>query len=122
MPRIAKPFHKQICHLKLKELLTFEQGEVIGAWKTGITERKISKNLNHPQSTVHVMETKHLFPELADRLMTKRDVYYLTKILKQDRKVNLQELHEDFVSSTSTEVCTRSLRNCLHEQGFSGYK
>ena len=39
--------------VKRKELSVFERGEVIGAWKCGISERKIGEALNHPQSTIH---------------------------------------------------------------------
>ncbi|GBC25345.2 IS630 family transposase [Rhizophagus irregularis DAOM 181602=DAOM 197198] len=57
---------------KRRELTIFERGEVIGAWKCGI----------------------------------------------RDRKMTLQELHENFVDSTSTHVCKKTLLNYLHEQGF----
>ncbi|CAB5353794.1 unnamed protein product [Rhizophagus irregularis] len=36
-----------------KELTAFERGEVIGAWKCGICERKISEALNHLKTTIH---------------------------------------------------------------------
>jgi transposase len=52
--------------------------------------------------------------------MSERDGRHLTRIIKKDRKVNLQELQEDFVNSTSTKVCKRTLTNFLHEHGFYG--
>ena len=36
-----------------KELTIFERGEIIGAWKCGISERKIAETLNHPKTTIH---------------------------------------------------------------------
>ena len=36
-----------------KELSIFERGEIIGAWKCGISERDISEKLNHPKMTIH---------------------------------------------------------------------
>ncbi|GBC30911.2 IS630 family transposase [Rhizophagus irregularis DAOM 181602=DAOM 197198] len=50
--------------------------------------------------------------------MTERDGRHLIRILKKDRKMTLQELHENFVDSTSTHVCKKTLLNYLHEQGF----
>lgn len=114
--------------IKTKELSIFERGEVVGAWKCGITERKISEVLNRPQSTIHdiISAYKNYGSEAPlprtgrPTVMTERDVRHLTRILKKDRKATLQEMHENFVSSTSTDVCERTLKNCLHEQGFYG--
>jgi IS30 family transposase len=39
--------------IERKELTAFERGEVIGAWKCGLSEQKISEILNHPQSTIN---------------------------------------------------------------------
>ncbi len=111
---------------KKKELSIFERGEVVGAWKCGISERKIGEALNHPQSTVHDVISAYKNygyeapPSRTGRplVMTERDVRHLTRIIKKDRKVNLQELREDFVSSTSTNVCEKTLSKYLHEQGF----
>src|SRR5581483_5240545 len=112
--------------IKTKELLIFERREIIGTWKYGITERKISEVLSHPQSTIHdiISTYKNHGSETSlprtgrPSIMTERDVRHLTRILKKDRKVTLQEIHENFVSSTSTDVCERTLKNCLHEQDF----
>ena len=50
--------------------------------------------------------------------MTERDQRYLLRILKKDRKLNLYELHKEFVNSTSKNICTKTISNFLHEQGF----
>ena len=36
-----------------QELSEFQRGEIIGAWKCGLSERKIGDKLNHPKSTIH---------------------------------------------------------------------
>ncbi|CAB4390533.1 unnamed protein product [Rhizophagus irregularis] len=66
---------------KRRELTIFERGEVIGAWKCGVSERKIAEALNCPSCTIHKVISTY-------------------KI--RDRKMTLQELHENFVDSTST--------------------
>jgi len=40
------------------------------------------------------------------------------RILKKNRKISLQELCKEFVNSTSKNICTKTLSNFLHEQGF----
>ncbi|CAG8543489.1 788_t:CDS:2 [Rhizophagus irregularis] len=39
--------------------------------------------------------------------MTERDGHHLKKILKNDRKITLEELHKDFINSTSTYIRLR---------------
>ncbi|GBB86285.1 hypothetical protein RclHR1_12700003 [Rhizophagus clarus] len=103
---------------KRKELTAFERGEVIGAWKCGISERKISEALSHPQSTIHDVISVYkscgheTLPSRPGRnpIMTERDSRHLVRILKQNRKTNLQELHEDFLNSTPTRVCKNTLK------------
>jgi transposase len=113
---------------KRKELTIFEREEVVGAWKCGVSERKIGEALNHPQSTIHNIISAYknfgyeTLPSRPGRkpIMTERDGRHLLRILKTDRKTNLQELRENFVASTSTSVCKNTLRKYLHEQGFCG--
>ncbi|CAB4407386.1 unnamed protein product [Rhizophagus irregularis] len=86
---------------KRRELTIFERGEVIGAWKCGIRgDETLPSRTGRPPK------------------MTERDGRHLIRILKKDRKTTLQELHENFVDSTSTHVCKKTLLNYLHEQGF----
>jgi len=42
-----------------KELSDFEWGEIIGAWKCKISERKIAEASNKPNSTVHNVIVKY---------------------------------------------------------------
>ncbi|CAB4446130.1 unnamed protein product [Rhizophagus irregularis] len=70
---------------KRRELTIFERGEVIGAWKCGIRgDETLPPRTGRPPK------------------MTERDGRHLIRILKKDRKMTLQELHENFVDSTST--------------------
>ncbi|CAB4423366.1 unnamed protein product [Rhizophagus irregularis] len=70
---------------KRRELTIFERGEVIGAWKCGIRgDETLPSRTGRPPK------------------MTERDGRHLIRILKKDRKTTLQELHENFVDSTST--------------------
>lgn len=113
---------------KRKELTSFERGEVIGAWKCGLSEQKISEVLNHHKSTVHKVISAYkdfgyeTLPPRTGRppVISERDGRQLVRILKKDRKINLQELNETFASSTSTNVCDKTISNYLHEQGFYG--
>src|SRR4051794_1244921 len=106
---------------KRKELSIFERGEVVSAWKCRISERKISEALNHPQSTIHDVITAYkicgyeTLPPRTGRppIMSERDGRHLTRILKENRKMNLQELHEEFVNSTSINVSKKTLSTYL---------
>ena len=52
--------------------------------------------------------------------MIERDQRYLLKIVKKNRKINLQKLYEEFITFTSKNICIKTIRNFLHEQGFYG--
>ena len=94
--------------------------------KCRISERKISETLNHPQSTIHdvIFAYKNYghetLPPRTGRLpiMIEKDVCHLTRILKENRKTNFQELYEEFVNFTSTNVCKNTLKKYLHKQDF----
>lgn len=51
-------------------------------------------------------------------IMTERDGHQLQRIIKKDRKLTLKEIQEEFVNSTSTNVCMTTLKNYLHDQGY----
>lgn len=112
-----------------KELSIFERGEIVGAWKgNNMSERAIGEVLDHPQSTVHDVISAYkdfeyeTLPPRSGRpqLMTERDQRHLLRIVKKNRRINLQELREEFITSTSKTICTKTIRNFLHEQGFYG--
>jgi transposase len=113
---------------KRRELSVSERGEIIGAWKSGISERKIAAALNKPKSTVHNVisayrKTNREKPPPRrgrPRAMTERGNRHLRRVLRENQCTTLQELHENFVVSTSTKVSMISIRRYLHEQGFFG--
>ena len=62
------------------------------------------------------------FPPRSGRpqLITERDQRHLLRIVKKNRRINLQELHKEFINSISKNICTKTIRNFFHEQGFYG--
>jgi transposase len=111
-----------------KELSEFQRGEIIGAWKCRefcekLSERKISEILGYPKSTVHEVIAAyrdHGIEKPSPRsgrppILTERDGRHLMQILNKNRKTNLNELYENFVSSTSVNVSKFTLRRYLHK-------
>ena len=112
-----------------KELSIFECGEIVGAWKgNNMNERAIGEVLNYPQNTVYDVisaykdfEYETLPPRFGrPQLMTERDQRHLLRIVKKNRRINLQELREEFITFTSKNIYTKTISNFLHEQGFYG--
>ena len=111
-----------------KELSEFQCGEIIGAWKCRefcekLSERKISEILGYPKSTVHEVIAAyrdHGIEKPSPQsgrppILTERDGRHLMQILNKNRKTNLNELYENFVSSTSVNVSKFTLRRYLHK-------
>ncbi len=112
-----------------KELSIFEREEIVEAWKgNNMSERAIGEVLNHPQSIIHDILSAYkdfeyeTLPPKSDRsqLMMKRDQCHLLRIVKKNRRINFQELREEFITSISKNICTKTIRNFFHEQGFYG--
>src|SRR6266540_5810913 len=110
-----------------KELSIFECGEIVGAWKgNNMNERAIGEVLNYPQNTVYDVISAYKDFEYETlplrsgklQLMTKRDQCHLLRIVKKNRRINLQELRKEFITFTSKNICTKNIYNFLHEQGF----
>lgn len=111
-----------------KELSIFERGEVVGAWKCGISERAIAEKLNHPKTTIHdVIEAYkkdglEMPPPRVGRppILTERNGRYLLRTLKENRQTNIKELHDNFTQTANVKVSVRTVQRYLHEQGFFG--
>ena len=112
-----------------KELSIFEREEIVEAWKgNNMSERAIGEVLNHPQSIIHDILSAYKDFEYETlplrsgklQLMTKRDQCHLLRIVKKNRRINLQELRKEFITFTSKNICTKTIYNFLHEQGFYG--
>jgi transposase len=111
-----------------KQLTEFQRGEIIGAWKCGFSERNIEKILDYRKSTVHEViiayKKKELetLPSRSGRLpiITERDGRHLMQTLNKNRKTTINELHEDFVTSTSTNISQITLKRHLHKNNIYG--
>lgn len=111
-----------------KELSEFQRGEIIGAWKCGFSERKISEILKHPKSTVHDVifvykkDGLEILPPRSGKapIITERDNRHLIRVLNKNRKTNIRELCEDFIASTSTNVSQITLKRHLHKNNIFG--
>ncbi|CAB5382394.1 unnamed protein product [Rhizophagus irregularis] len=97
---------------KRKELSIFERGEVVGAWKCGISERAIVEKLNHPKTTIHdVIEAYkkdglEMPPPRVGRppILTERNGRCLLRTLKKDRQANIKELHDNFTQTADVKL------------------
>ena len=105
-----------------KQLTEFQRGEIIGAWKFGHSGSQISEKLDHPKSTVNKVIAAYkkgieVPPSWTGRppKMTERDNRHLMQILNKNRRININELCEDFVASTSTNVSQITLKRHLHK-------
>ena len=88
-----------------------------------MNERAIGEVLNYLQSTVHDVISAYKDFEYETlplrsgklQLMTKRDQCHLLRIVKKNRRINLQELREEFITFTSKNIYTKTILNFLHE-------
>ncbi|CAB4383238.1 unnamed protein product [Rhizophagus irregularis] len=95
-----------------KKLSIFERGEVVGAWKCGISERDIVEKLNHPKTTIHdVIEAfkkngLEMPPPRVGRppILTERNRRYLLRTLKANRQTNINELHDNFTQNANVKL------------------
>ena len=124
MPRISKPLVQPKMNKMRKELFIFEHGEIVETWKgNNISERAIGEVLNHPQSTIYDVLSAYKDFEYetlslrSDRpqLMMEKDQHHLLRIVKKNRKINLQELREEFITSISKNIYTKTICNFLYE-------
>jgi transposase len=111
-----------------KDLSEFQRGEVIGAHKCDFSVRKISEVLDHPKSTVQDIISAYKndglekMPSRSGRplIITERDNTHLMRILNNNRRTNIKELCEEFISSTSTNVSSITLKRHLHNNNIYG--
>ena len=111
-----------------KELTEFQRGEIIGAWKCGIVEREITEILHYPKSTVHNVISAYKnnglekMPARSGRpcILTERDNNHLMRVLNENRRTNIKELCEEFISSTSTNLSSITLKRHLHKNKIYG--
>jgi transposase len=113
---------------KRRELSEQERNEIIGAWKCGVPIPTIINTLKFKKPTVYkVINTYKKTGEKKPpprpgrpSKLTKRDTRHLVRLLKTNRKASLNNLTNEFIESTSTNVCSRTVQRYLHEEGFYG--
>jgi transposase len=111
-----------------RELTEFEQGEIIGLWKGGHSERNIEEILGHPKSTIHgtIISYKISGQITASSRsgrppkFTAKDVRHLVKTLKEDRQQSLEEMTKKFSESLSISVFSNTIKRTLHFERFFG--
>ena len=77
------------------ELTLFERGEIIGAWKCGVSETKIAECLNRAPSTIHkvIVAYRDFGQEKPSprsgrpKIITPRDSYAVKKVLQEKKKL-----------------------------------
>ena len=113
---------------KRKELTEGERNQIIGAWKCGVPVSTIKDALNFEQSTVYRVinlykKTGEIKPPPRpgpQHKLTERDTRHLIHLVKKDRKSSLNVLTNNFVESTSANVCPRTVQRYLHKEGYYG--
>ncbi|RIA83226.1 hypothetical protein C1645_699638 [Glomus cerebriforme] len=104
---------------KSRELTEFEQGEIIGLWKGGHTERNINEILDIPKTTIHDIITNYknsekiLAAPRSDRppKLTERDLRHLSKIIKEDRQQSLEEITKKIGDCLLSPVSNNTVRH-----------
>jgi len=107
------------------ELTLFERGEIIGAWKCGLSEPIIAAHLNRAPATVHrvivayrdCQQEKPPTRTGRPKKITSRDSRSIKRLVKKSRRTSLKEIKEDF---TVKKVSSNTLRSHLYEIGFHG--
>ena len=111
-----------------KELSEFQRGEIIGAWKCNFSVRIIEEVLKYSKSTIQNVISAYKNDGLEKRpsqsgrpiIISERDNHHLIRILNKNRRTNVKELCEDFITSTSTNVSSVTLRRHLHKNNIHG--
>lgn len=112
---------------KNRELNEFERGKVIGLWIGGRTHEAISRVLKIPKSTI--TDTISRYKNLNNGLTAKRtgrpcsmnndDRYNLSKIVKKNNRLSLEEIQQKFNSSQDKKISAVTIRRNLHQIGIN---
>ena len=111
---------------KKKELTVIERGIIIGFYKTGESERGISKKTGHPKTSIHDTITSYnkrgvltsAFRSGRPKKLTERDKRHLKAIICKERREPALKIQETFVNSTGKEVSKNTIRRALYEMGY----
>ena len=111
-----------------KELSEFQRGEIIGAWKCNFSVRIIEEVLKYPKSTIQNVISAYKNDGLEKRpsqsgqpiIILERNNYHLIRILNKNHRTNIKELYKDFITFTSTNVSSVTLKRHLHKNNIYG--
>ncbi|CAG8662527.1 4825_t:CDS:2, partial [Ambispora gerdemannii] len=111
---------------KRKELAESERSQIVGAWQCNTYISTIVEKLEFAKSTVQDVITYYKNseeikpPARSGRppILTKRDTRHLFRIIKNDKKVTLNVLENEFLQSTSIEVSTCTIQRYIHIEDF----
>jgi len=114
---------------KRKELSVFERGMIIGLHKGKHGASDISKILNIPRTTCQHVITKFCEEGLTDvtsrsgrpPLLTERSERTLIRQVKENRKVSIEEITENFNQLSLTQISTSTSRCILHKHDYFGW-
>ena len=112
---------------KRKELSEFERGEVIGLLEESCSERKISKLLDIPKSTVHdtikkfseTGTTENFFQPGRPRILNELNSQQLKKIIQDEPRATASQIQEEFQEETNLPVSVKTIRREIYNLGFS---
>ena len=113
---------------KRKELTTFERGMIVGLNKGNHGVSEISRILNIPKQTCHNVIKKYCEEGLTDTLprsgrpalLTEREERTLIHQVKENRKVSVEDITENFNKLGLTQISTSTSRRILHKYDYFG--
>jgi transposase len=113
---------------KHKELSVFERGMIIGLHKGNHGASDISRILDIPRQTCQYVIKKFCEEGLTDTLprsgrpplLTEREERALIHQVKENRKVSIEEITENFNQLSLTQISTSTSRRILHKHDYFG--
>ena len=113
---------------KRKKLTKFERGMIIGLHKGTHRASDISKILNIPRTTCQNVIKRFCEENRIDNhprserphLLTERNERTLIRQVKENRKVSIEEITENFNQLNLTQISTSTSRRILHNNDYYG--
>ncbi|GFX53294.1 transposable element Tc1 transposase [Trichonephila clavipes] len=113
---------------KSKALSEFDRGSIVGCHLCGKSVREIADILQKPKSTVSdvIVKWKRRGSETAEKgtdrpkILGERSRRTLKRVVKQNRKSSLEEISQEFQSSSGISVSSRTVHRDLKNSGFHG--
>src|SRR5215469_4001352 len=112
-----------------KELTAFQQGEIVGCHRCGLSIRAIAQKLNHAKSTVSdVLNRRNIsHGQCVNRPRTERPkkvqprgISVLKHAIRSNRASSLGGIRNEFQLASGQSVSVNTLRNEAHLLGYHG--